>query len=132
MKKHVLLLTAALICSAFAFAEDLELDTPHVAVYGTAEIKVTPNEMIWSVHVKTENKELPAVAASHTATVKQVLEFLKSLKIKEEKIQTSSMQFGENWKNVNRERVKVGYVASPVSNRRRQHPKYAIRTQRPH
>ena len=41
-----------------------------------------------------------------------VFGFLKSLKIKENKLQTSRMQYGEDWKTVNRERVKVGYHAS--------------------
>ena len=103
---------AICFCSLFAAAGDLELTQPHVAVYGTAEIKVTPNEMIWSLNVNTKNETLQAAAQNHTAMVKQVLEFLKSLKIKEDKLQTSRMQFGEEWKTVNREHVKVGYFAS--------------------
>lgn len=112
MKKHTLFLAAALLCSAFAVAEDLELGRPHIAVYGTAEVKVTPNEMLWSVTVKSEDKELSTVAAHHTATVSKVLDFLKALKVNEDKLQTSRMQFGEEWKMVNREHVKVGYFAS--------------------
>ncbi len=112
MTHKSIFLCVVLFCSIFAAAADLELGTPHVAVYGTAEIKVTPNQMHWSLNVNTKNESLPTAAKNHTATVKQTLAFLKSLKIDEEKLQTSRMQFGEEWKNVNRERVKVGYFAS--------------------
>lgn len=112
MKTPIVLLTALLFCSAWTAAGDLELDTPHVAVFGTAEIEVTPNQLIWSVNVKNKDKELPTAASKHTATVQKVLSFLKGLGIEEKKIQTSSMQFGEDWKTVNREHVKVGYFAS--------------------
>lgn len=110
MKKDCLLLSIVLFCSAFTAAESVE--QPHIAVYGTAEIKVVPNEMVWSLNVSSKEKELPAVAQKQLATVKQVLDFLKGLKIDEAKLQTSRMQFGEDWKTVNRERVKVGYSAS--------------------
>ncbi len=112
MKTHTILLVALLFCSAWTVAEDLELDTPHVAVFGTAEIRVVPNQIIWSVNVKTEDKELPTAASKHSKSVQQALSFLKELKIPEEKIQTSRMQFGENWEYINKKNVKVGYYAS--------------------
>ncbi|MHC4926604.1 MAG: SIMPL domain-containing protein, partial [Planctomycetota bacterium] len=112
MTKQALILLAAALCSTVASAEDLELDTPHVTVFGTAEIKVTPNEMIWSVNVNTKNESLQVTAKQHTETVQKVLSFLKGLKIDENKLQTSRMQFRENWKTIDRERVKAGYYAS--------------------
>jgi uncharacterized protein YggE len=110
MNKQIILLAVVVFYCGFAGAEMLE--PPHISVYGTAEIKVTPNEMVWSVSVSTKDDKLPVVAKDHAVTVKEVLGFLKSLKIKQEKLQTSRMQYGEDWKTVNRERVKVGYHAS--------------------
>jgi uncharacterized protein YggE len=110
MNKQIILLAVVVFCCGFAGAETLE--PPHISVYGTAEIKVTPNEMVWSVIVTTKDKQLAVVAKDHAATVKKVLGFLKSLKIKAKKLQTSAMHYGEDWKNINRERVKVGYFAS--------------------
>jgi hypothetical protein len=110
MIKKMTLLTALLACSAFTAAQTTE--QPNITVYGTAEIKVTPDEMVWSINVKTENRELPAAAAAHDTAVGKVLEFLKGLNINEDKLQTSRMHFGENWKYVERENVKVGYYAS--------------------
>lgn len=108
--ERIALLTTLVLCSAFAAAESLE--TPHITVYGTAEVKVTPNEMIWSVNVRNEHKELPIVAGNHTASVKEVLGFLKGLKIDEKKLQTSRMHFGEVRERINGERVRVGFFAS--------------------
>ena len=68
--------------------------------------------MIWSVNVNTKNESLQVTAQQHAENVQKVLTFLKGLKIDEDKLQTSRMQFGENWKTVNREHVKVGYYAS--------------------
>ena len=110
MNKQIILLAVIVICSGFSAAEVLE--QPHIAVFGTAEIKVTPNEMVWSLAVNTKDKNLPVVAENHTDAVKKVLEFLKTLEIKKETLQTSRMQYVEDWKTVNRERVKVGYHAS--------------------
>lgn len=112
MSKSAIFLLSAVFCCSFAVAGDLELNTPHITVLGTAEIKVTPNEMIWSLNVNTKNKELPAVAAAHAETVKKTLEFLKTLKIDEKKLQTSNMQFGEEWDYSNRQRTRIGYFAS--------------------
>jgi len=109
MNKQIILLAVVVFCCGFAGAETLE--PPHISVYGTAEIKVTPNEMVWSVKVSTKDKQLSVVAKDHAATVKEVLGFLRS-KIRGNKLQTSAMQFGEDWKNINRESVKVGYRAS--------------------
>lgn len=111
MIKRMTLLTALLACSAFTAAQTTP-EQPNITVYGTAEIKVTPDEMVWSINVKTENRELPAAAAAHDAAVGKVLEFLKGLNIDKDKLQTSRMHFGENWKYVERENVKLGYYAS--------------------
>lgn len=110
MVKHMITIAAVLLCSTFAAGEVLE--QPHIIVYGTAQIQVKLNEMNWLLNVRNEAKELPATAAAHAQTVQKVLEFLKSHKIDEDKLQTSHMQFGENWKYLDRERVKVGYYAS--------------------
>ena len=110
MAKYAFFVTTALLCTGLTAGQ--VLDDPHIVVYGTAEIHVAPNEMNWSLSVRNEAKELPATASAHAATVKKVLEFLKNHKINEQKLQTSQMQFGENWKYIDRENVKIGYYAS--------------------
>lgn len=110
MSGRFALLTAVLFCSAIAAADIL--DQPHVAVYGTSEINVAPNEMNWRLTVRNEDSQLPAVAQKHTEIVNKVVTFLKGLNIDKDKLQTSRMQFGENWKYRNDENVKIGYYAS--------------------
>jgi len=110
MNKQMILLTAVVLLTGFAVAEDIE--QPHISVYGTAEIKVVPNEMVWSLTVTTKDKELKKVANEQIDAVKQVLDFLKGLEIEQSKLQTSRMRFGENWKTVDRERVRDGYFAT--------------------
>lgn len=110
MNKQMILLTAVVFVAGLAAAQSIEQS--QISVYGTAEIKVVPNEMIWSLNVGTKNKALSEVAKNHADAVKQVLDFLKELGIEEKKLQTSRMQFGEDWKTVDRERVKVGYYAT--------------------
>jgi uncharacterized protein YggE len=107
----MILLAALVICPVSAIANK-DIEQPHVSVYGAAEIKVVPNEMVWSLNVTTKDKILTAVAQKQMDAVKHVLDFLKELGIEEKKLQTSQMRFGENWKTVDRERVRDGYYAT--------------------
>jgi uncharacterized protein YggE len=109
MSKHVFT-AVLLVCAAGASAQTLQ--PPHISVYGTADINVTPNEMNWTLLVLNEGKELAPTASEHARTVARVLEFLKSLNIDQQKLQTSNMQFGERHEYQERRNVKVGYYAS--------------------
>ena len=50
--------------------------------------------------------EVTEVAKVNAESVKAVLAFLKEQELPEDSIQTSGMEFGENWVYKNRERVK--------------------------
>ena len=91
-------------------AEDLKL--PHVSVYGTAETKAVPDEMIWSLSIQSKGNEVAQVAAVHDKKVAKVLAFIKEQKIEDKEVKTSRIRLSENWVNRGRERVKEGYVAS--------------------
>ncbi|MCE5185121.1 MAG: SIMPL domain-containing protein [Planctomycetaceae bacterium] len=110
MFARLTLVPALLFCSAFALAETIE--QPQVVVFGTAETYIAPNEMDWALTVRNEDAQLPATASRHSETVARVLTFLKGLNIDEKKLQTSRMQFGENWQYQQNRQVKVGYYAS--------------------
>jgi len=109
MSKYVFT-AALLVCTAAISAQTLQ--PPHISVYGTAEINVTPNEMNWTLIVRNEGKQLAPTARQHAETLDEVLNFLKSLNIDQKKLQTSNMQFGEKWEYQERQNVKVGYFAS--------------------
>ena len=85
---------------------------PRITVYGTATIEVVPDQMVWSLRVENKGSALKAVASEHTKSVQQVLEFLKKSKVDPKALQTSRMQFAENWEYRSSARAREGYVAS--------------------
>jgi len=89
-----------------------ELDVPHVSVFGTAVIEVVPDEMHWTLFVKTQGPEIASVAETHDRKVAGVIAFLKERSIDEKKIQTSRITLSENWVYKDRDRVLDGYIAS--------------------
>jgi len=106
------LVTTALIFFVICAAKAEEIKLPHVSVFGTAEIKVVPDEMLWSLVVETKGNDVGQVAELHDVKVGAVLEFLKNQKIEDKEVQTSRIQLAENWVYRDRNRVKEGYAAS--------------------
>ena len=89
-----------------------ESEPPHITVNGTAITEVTPDELVWRLEVHNTNASPEEVAAEHTNTVQTVLRLLREAKVEVPSIQTSWMQFGENWEYEHESRVKRGYYAS--------------------
>ncbi len=102
------LFTAMLALSVYAD----ETAPPHVTVYGTATTEVVPDQMVWSLRVENKGPALQAVASDHTKSVRKALEFLKQSKVDPKALQTSRMEFGENWTYRSSSRVREGYIAS--------------------
>ncbi len=108
---------AALLIAAFLFnwpaISTHAQDSPDkITVSGTATTKITPDVMNWNLQVKNKDPNLNKAAETHTSAVKTVLDFLNAQQLPETDIQTSGMQFGQNWTYRDRERIKDGYVAS--------------------
>ena len=74
-----------------------EIELPHVTVYGTARTEVTPDEMIWALKVEDKGDVLEGVANEHAKHTEALLTFLKAGKVDEKTLQTSRMEFGQNW-----------------------------------
>jgi len=111
MKTLIILLSGlGIFLSSPALAGDLEL--PHIAVYGTARKMVSPDRAAWSLNIKNKGTVLKAVADTHADHVAAVIGYLVKMKIKKDDIQTSRMQFGENWEYRKGTRVREGYFAS--------------------
>ncbi len=101
---------ASLACAAALPAAENEL--PGVTVFGAATTQVTPDQMAWRLVVNNRGPKLSSVAEQHTKFVQQVLDFLKERGIKDSDLQSSQMEFGENWVFRAPARVKEGYFAS--------------------
>ena len=89
-----------------------EIDIPHIAVFGTAIAEITPDKMVWYLDASNKALELDKTASDHSVIIKKVLGFLKEMNISQDNIQTSRMNFGENWVFRNQSRVKEGYEAN--------------------
>jgi len=109
MRIHVLVGVTALLVSSALASDDIAL--PHIKVFGTAERKVMPNEMIWRIEVKNKGQVLAEVADKHIEIVKSITSHLKKEFIRPDDIQASRMELGENWEFKNQSRVKDGYHA---------------------
>ncbi|MCC7300758.1 MAG: SIMPL domain-containing protein [Verrucomicrobia bacterium] len=107
MNKLASLLVFTLLASLSAFSET---DLPHITVYGTAEELVVPDELNWSLSVKTMGASVEGVATNHLRDVSSVLAYLKK-SIPDKEIKTSYMQLNENWVYRDRSNVQDGYYA---------------------
>ena len=85
----------SLVLAAMLSAAENEL--PGVTVFGTATTQVAPDQMVWHLTANNRGPKLSIVAEQHTKLVQQVLGFLKEHGIKDSDLQTSQMEFGENW-----------------------------------
>jgi uncharacterized protein YggE len=70
-----------------------------------------PDELIWSLSVKTVGADISNVASSHVRDVSDVLDYLKT-KSSEEDLKTSRMQLNDNKVYRDRTWVKEGFYAS--------------------
>lgn len=105
---------ALLIALLFFFLSPAfaEIKDPHIVVYGSAETAVTPDELRWSVMVKTSGEKVSEVTKDHLLEVEEVLLVLKDYALGENEVATSNMQLRENWAYRNNSRVRDGFYAS--------------------
>jgi uncharacterized protein YggE len=68
--------------------------------------------MNWQIMVENKGPKLQVVTSQHTKQVTLVLEVLGTFNLDSEKIQTTGMNFGEEWRYRSGTRVKEGYRAS--------------------
>ncbi|MCF6313493.1 MAG: SIMPL domain-containing protein [Verrucomicrobiales bacterium] len=94
MKKLTTVFVLLLGMCVSAFAEDFKI--PHVSVFGTAEIRVVPDEMIWSLSISTKDKEFGSVIEAHDQKVGKVLKFLRNQEIAEKDIASSHTRLTEH------------------------------------
>src|SRR5262245_61715875 len=110
MRSNILLALLATLAVSAVFAD--EVPPPHITVFGTATTDVVPDEMIWSLRAENKGPALESLASEHMKVVQTALDFLKKSKVDEKTIQSSRMEFGENWEYRSSSRMREGYVAS--------------------
>lgn len=100
-----LALTLAFSCYAQTEAQDKRL----VTVTGDAEVKVVPDEVIITLGVETDNKELNVAKAENDAKVRDIIDAAKKLKIEDKYIQTDYINIAPRYKNYWRKDEFIGY-----------------------
>ena len=110
MKKISILTFLILIFLAVTTVQADDIEVSHITVYGTVVKKVIPDKMLWNVQVMNKDQLLEDVTKKHINIVESVTRLLNSEGIKED-LQTTRMEFGENWNYRNGNRLKEGYFA---------------------
>ena len=101
-------LVLILACSPSNAADNA---TPQITVSGTATTMVEPNILRWRLRVMHTADDIEEVAAMHSSNVANALGILAEAGVAESDIQTSRMQFGENWVFRDSSDVMEGYFA---------------------
>lgn len=107
--KIITTLIISLLVITQAIADEIKI--PHITVTGKVKMMVEPDQMIWSVNVVNRGLSLKEVAENHSSIVGDVISLLTEMDIDKDQIQTSRMQFGENWVYKGGTRVKEGFYA---------------------
>lgn len=106
--KYFVQILLLLLPLSFAYGGVIQ---PHIVVFGSAEMQVIPDEIKWSLTVKTVGTIAAKVAQKHIVDVDNVLQALAGLGLEKNAVQTTNMQLKENWEYRNNSREKNGYYA---------------------
>ena len=88
MKKLLLLTAAVLMFSVQTFAQNA-IEPPLVTISGQAEVRVPPDEVVFTLGVESVDKDILAARARTDDRVKEVLAIAKRNAVKAEDVQTS-------------------------------------------
>ncbi len=88
MEKSILLLATLLMFSFATFAQSA-IEPPLITVNGQAEVRVPPDEVVFTLGVETIDKDILAARTRTDDRVKEVLAIAKRNGIKTEDVQTS-------------------------------------------
>ena len=88
MEKSILLLATLLMFSFATFAQSA-IEPPLITVNGQAEVRVPPDEVVFTLGVETIDKDILAARTRTDDRVKEVLAIAKRNGIKAEDVQTS-------------------------------------------
>lgn len=90
MKKLFVLTAAVLMLSIQAFAQNA-IEPPLITVSGQAEVRVPPDEVVFTLGVESVDKDMLAAKKRTDDSVKEVLSIAKRNNVKAEDVQTSQI-----------------------------------------
>jgi len=101
-----------LLAGAVRADDELELDPPHITVYGTAITEITPDRMVWLLAVRNEAPTLQEAAEIQARSVQEVLALLAARGIAERTVETARTELAEVHGARTSFRSRSGYAAS--------------------
>jgi uncharacterized protein YggE len=104
MIKTILLVLTITLSAAGVFAQDA-VDRPLITVSGQAEIRVPPDEVVFTLEVQSVDKDVLAAKKKTDESVKQVFALARDNKINSDDVQTSYISVEPKY---NREEVDYG------------------------
>jgi uncharacterized protein len=119
MSKQILLVLVIALSAGTAFAQD-NVDRPLITVSGQAEVRVAPDEVVFTLEVESVDKDITLAKKKTDDSVREVLAIARRNGVKEADVQTSyisvepkyntdDIEYGE------RPRVKREFVGYRVS-----------------
>ncbi|MFH1454700.1 MAG: SIMPL domain-containing protein [Armatimonadota bacterium] len=102
----------ALILSFCAVQADSKDDLRYITVTGDAEIKVVPDEIVISLGVQTNDKNLNTAKDENDKIVRQVLAITKKYGIDQKQVQTSRINIEPKYRYYNNQKTFEGYFVS--------------------
>jgi uncharacterized protein YggE len=120
MKKFALLIAIALTFSVQALAQDAS-DRALITVSGQAELRVPPDEVVFTLEVESVDKDVLAAKKKTDESVKEVFSLARDNKVNADDVQTSyisvepkyntdELEYGETRRGM--KRVFLGYAVS--------------------
>lgn len=108
--RKVFMYFCLLFLSAVSVAAQSAFDKPFISVTGTFDIKVVPDEIVFSMTVNTRNKQLAAAKAENDSRVRKLINLATTYKITPENIQTDSIGISQSYlEPENKPRIFQGY-----------------------
>ena len=117
--KPVFLIITVLLLTVTAFPQD-EKDRPLITVSGHAEVRVPPDEIVFTLSVESVDKDMLAAKKKTDDSVKEVLVIARRNNVKDEDVQTSYISVEPKYNTDGldyepRQRVKREFIGYEVS-----------------
>lgn len=124
MKTPKIFLFIFIIFSSSLIFSQVTDKSPSIEVYGTAQVKVVPDIINFSLSVSTDNNNVLAAKNDNDRSVNKIIDLLKDRGIPEKDIQTSGIRVNKNYRYDENEKVKEFSVENYITFRLKDISKY--------
>jgi uncharacterized protein YggE len=106
MKRSTILIVI-LLCSAFSSSAQ-EIDKlPVITVSGTAEVRIAPDEAVFSIYVTKTKKDLQAAKRLNDESVGRILELTRRFSISPQNVQTTQIAVDMKYESIRDAKTRI-------------------------